>query len=847
MKLEKEKQAAAKVAGKRLNKRPPAAMETQRMPAALRATTAPGNIPTTTSQRNSKASSRRSSMSSQEPESDTDRPRSSRLSFRGLVGFDAPQFPKIFQRRSRSGSMSSQTTFADGEEQYLRDLVSFADQLDTSAVDASDPPGGQRVRKVSFSCQTDDETERPTPQRSTTMPISLENTEMAPLTPKFDKPWMKTRSRSGSNSSTSSSVVRGAQDKEKGSHRFSKSAKVLLGGETQPQEDGVEMTSSSKQEQSDLPGPSSPKPLKGDPKRVRAPPPAQASASDSYIQTHSYVQTHRMHEQQRSIASYEDQLALRGANEFTAAQRAMELERQRMPPTPNDSFESLTDEEIPQYNKQESFEASHNEQNAAKENVSSLGGKESASVVMDDQQQASSTQSERTPGLQRRPKVVSPSVSTTSTRTVTQTTYGAALPFRPVSPPSPVSQETITLVSKKSKSENLLEAAVAKPPIPPPKAANRTSPRSNPRLGIETGSYASRHREARSTTGNSSTKSSQDLTLGPSSPKGLTTLANVSTISDPSPRMEGRTHLPSEPIAGARDTRNTSKGSTWTNTNPSRDSLVPPEVRISKPVPEVVVEGIDGDGMVRRASVKRPRSTPQLQDIVVSKDLSFLPELKHQALVKPDRKSPTSSLDSSRSSVGGLSSLEKRTAYSPPQFPAPSPPSTRPSSEDGSSLQLGASSLNYNAKVGSRSSVGTMPSSLLRPGSGVRRSTMSNGSSANSAAAAQQLKPVAKLFVICCNCNYWHDLPSQMYKEMAMPRQIVGEDQVAESVDASRGNEPKSGNNNADGVGRGDERRNSRLEGRVETSVQCPWCEHGMNTACCAGWSCIVYLHERHH
>lgn len=36
-------------------------------------------------------------------------------------------------------------------------------------------------------------------------------------------------------------------------------------------------------------------------------------------------------------------------------------------------------------------------------------------------------------------------------------------------------------------------------------------------------------------------------------------------------------------------------------------------------------------------------------------------------------------------------------------------------------------------------------------------------------------------------------------------------------------------------------------EGVVETRVKCPWCEHGMSTACCAGWTTVVYLHERHH
>ncbi|KAI5792289.1 hypothetical protein FPQ18DRAFT_389791 [Pyronema domesticum] len=50
-------------------------------------------------------------------------------------------------------------------------------------------------------------------------------------------------------------------------------------------------------------------------------------------------------------------------------------------------------------------------------------------------------------------------------------------------------------------------------------------------------------------------------------------------------------------------------------------------------------------------------------------------------------------------------------------------------------------------------------------------------------------KPVAKLFVICCRCKYWHDLPSAMYR------------------------------------------------GMVENggAIRCPYCLHGMETGCCSG------------
>lgn len=51
-------------------------------------------------------------------------------------------------------------------------------------------------------------------------------------------------------------------------------------------------------------------------------------------------------------------------------------------------------------------------------------------------------------------------------------------------------------------------------------------------------------------------------------------------------------------------------------------------------------------------------------------------------------------------------------------------------------------------------------------------------------------KPIAKLFVICCRCKYWHDLPSVMYRGMV------------ENGGATR----------------------------------CPYCLHGMEVSCCSGY-----------
>lgn len=62
-------------------------------------------------------------------------------------------------------------------------------------------------------------------------------------------------------------------------------------------------------------------------------------------------------------------------------------------------------------------------------------------------------------------------------------------------------------------------------------------------------------------------------------------------------------------------------------------------------------------------------------------------------------------------------------------------------------------------------------------------------------------KPLGKLFVVCCNCEYWHDLPSQMYYEMH----------------------------------------------EMACSVNCVYCLHKMEVKCCSGYSCAVYVLEKHH
>ncbi|KAG8410895.1 hypothetical protein J3459_016923 [Metarhizium acridum] len=78
-------------------------------------------------------------------------------------------------------------------------------------------------------------------------------------------------------------------------------------------------------------------------------------------------------------------------------------------------------------------------------------------------------------------------------------------------------------------------------------------------------------------------------------------------------------------------------------------------------------------------------------------------------------------------------------------------------------------------------------------------------------------EPVAKVFVECCNCKYYHDMPSNLYEAMANPESVLS------PVD-------KYGYASA-----------------LSTAVKCSWCRHEMSTRCCAGLAATVYIKERLH
>lgn len=79
-----------------------------------------------------------------------------------------------------------------------------------------------------------------------------------------------------------------------------------------------------------------------------------------------------------------------------------------------------------------------------------------------------------------------------------------------------------------------------------------------------------------------------------------------------------------------------------------------------------------------------------------------------------------------------------------------------------------------------------------------------------------RMAPIAKMFVECCSCHFYHDMPSKLYECMAKPDAMV-------------------------------EDRSLGISGAITTMVKCPWCQHNMSTKCCAGYAAVVYVKEKLH
>ncbi|KAH6669502.1 hypothetical protein B0J14DRAFT_121088 [Halenospora varia] len=199
-------------------------------------------------------------------------------------------------------------------------------------------------------------------------------------------------------------------------------------------------------------------------------------------------------------------------------------------------------------------------------------------------------------------------------------------------------------------------------------------------------------------------------------------------------------------------------------------------------------------GVQRQPSLSRSISTPEMQD------LSFLPALKHQALTRPAGKKGRGLVLRKKS---GVRVSTNKDLVRPPAIPIPSP----------SAKSEGSSPDSPTGGAYLRDARLHIPKP---PPRSPNRARFSGDTRVRNSSPQGGVEPIAKMFVVCCSCKYFHDMPSKIYECMAKPDNVV-------------------------------EDKNLGVSGVISTSVKCPWCGHGMSTACCAGYAAVVYMKEKLH
>ena len=857
-KQEEDKQRLADIKlGKRLSKKPPpAAMETQKMPSALRRNSWISIISShSVSGENTARSSRedrrpslislgsiRSSRRSHStPPTNTEgdlQENNNSETWRPIVSPSAPKLPSFRWSSRRSPPDSGKSDSLASDDAYERDLITFAYRLDASAFMAE--PGKNDKSRSQQSSRLGTPHQQPgTPalSRSSTEPNLPSAT---PTSKALRSPPRSPTTKGGVPEGGLSNPIKSPSGEQE-SPRISPGDSARAIGD---------MTADRNHS------------LSRNPPSPRSPLPQLRSSHDGI----SYVHKQRMYQQQLSIAGFEEQQAVKDANDF-ANELAAEYESllveepssvlskrgRTASPGRLDASGITQSTEVKKVRIDRdnvspvSFRQRHRSSSPRTESTSSKYPSRGPTPLSQETSQTDDTeldteearlrasiQSNRGVSLGRpqaptgfkRDKILGfrrrtkepPAIISVPYNTGTQILAVQSAPLEaPQSDEPPV---------KRSKMERLFRES--RPSNTESNSRIRSSSLTRNQLGEDAAQSSpsqshSRTRTASSTVLNDSlitplvkTKTEPALTSPTKSAKQPpVTKAVHSHQSDGKSELETKADLkaeklrskPEEPVKSAKGkTRSIAdeKPSGSTGIAAELSNTVTKESKRTKKSPaEVLVQSETGDGLVRKASLTRPRSNPQLQTQTTANNslpsLDFLPKLKHQPLVKRERQSPTRSAqaDSSPSTSQFPSPLSPLTYHSPSSINAPDlkliprsprrPPSQFP-------LPSGS---RHNR---SATDVGTI-------------STFGKGALAEGLDA----KPVAKLFVICCKCKFWHDLPSKLYEAMALPKELHKAEE-------------------------------GKLTGaRLETAVRCPWCEHAMTTFCCQGWTTVVYLHERHH
>lgn len=127
---------------------------------------------------------------------------------------------------------------------------------------------------------------------------------------------------------------------------------------------------------------------------------------------------------------------------------------------------------------------------------------------------------------------------------------------------------------------------------------------------------------------------------------------------------------------------------------------------------------------------------------------------------------------------------------------------------------------------------------------------------------------ISKIFVICCKCKYWQDMPSEIYARLACPERLPSESRLARTFSRKKpvrnAVSPTDSSNarrmsiskrmQSSNESRGGQNTSSAGAPPTATSQpmrlnrpQCCWCGHGMGKSCCQSWSTLVSMRERFH